>query len=48
MASKNYMLCKHSRTKKKLVSFAFDYQGKHEQGFHRKKCCAICGKQLEK
>lgn len=42
----NLMLCDHKKTKKKLVAWATDCKGKHEQGFKMKECCCRCGKQV--
>ena len=38
------MLCKHVKTKEKLVSWAIDSRYGHEQGFTTKECCENCGK----
>ena len=35
--------CDHKKSKMKLVAWAFNYKGKHEQGFKMVKCCAKCG-----
>ena len=40
--------CTHTRTKQKLVAFAIDYKGKHEQGFRTLLCCADCGIVIDK
>jgi len=37
------MRCEHKETKQKLVSWAIDCQGKHEQSFRRVECCTKCG-----
>jgi len=37
------MECEHKNTKVKLVSWATDCKGQHEQGFKRMVCCADCG-----
>jgi len=37
------ILCEHQKTKEKLISWAVDYQGEHEQGFRKVECCVDCG-----
>lgn len=37
------MSCNHSRTKMKMVAWATESQGEHEQGFSHELCCAECG-----
>jgi len=41
------MLCKHKKTKKKLISNAVEYNGKHKQSFDYVECCCFCGKQVK-
>lgn len=36
--------CQHKLKKQKLVAWAYDYKGNHEQGFVMKLCCSCCGK----
>ena len=38
------MLCRHKKSKKKLVSLAIDSRYGHEQGFKLASCCKYCGK----
>ena len=35
--------CPHKNTRPKLVAWASDVNGKHEQGFRTENCCIVCG-----
>lgn len=39
--------CAHAVTKHKLLAWAFDSQGKHEQGFKNVEQCAHCGQAMD-
>jgi hypothetical protein len=43
MREKATTRCDHKKAKVKLVAWATDCKGEHEQGFRRAKCCAKCG-----
>ena len=43
MCDRLSMLCSHTKTKLKLVSWATDCRYGHEQGFTKKNCCLACG-----
>ncbi len=36
--------CPHKEVKPKLVAWAIDVNGGHEQGFRTVNCCTACGK----
>ncbi len=38
--------CPHKVVKPKLVAWARDISGEHEQGFRTVNCCTACGKQV--
>lgn len=39
--------CDHKKTKRKLVTWATDCKGNHEQGFKWVECCIRCGSEVK-